>query len=87
MGQRVLIDLFQVAVLAIAVNREPRFPEHIAQPHNVFIVDSFLFVSSAPLRGRDVPEPLDGTRPLYAGGWTNASLSPQKCKANEPAIE
>jgi hypothetical protein len=36
MGQRVLIDLFQVAVLVVAVNREPRFPDHIAQFHNIF---------------------------------------------------
>jgi hypothetical protein len=25
-----------VAVLVVAVNREPRFPDHIAQFHNVF---------------------------------------------------
>src|ERR1039458_5628859 len=36
MGQRVLIDLFQVAVLVVAVNREPRLPDHVAQFHNIF---------------------------------------------------
>ena len=34
------------------------------------IVASSLFASFAPFRGRDVPVPLDGTRPLYAGGGT-----------------
>ena len=35
-SQRVFIYLFQVAVLVIAVNREPRLSDHITQLHNVF---------------------------------------------------
>ena len=35
-SQRVLIDLLQMAVLVVAMNREPRLPNYIAQLHNVF---------------------------------------------------
>jgi hypothetical protein len=49
-GQRVLIDLFQVAVLVVAVNREPSFADPIAQLHNVF---PSRWLAFAPFRGRE----------------------------------